>query len=155
MMITTNFTIEEMCFTRFAALHGHVNQPDATHTANLFHLCLNVLQPLRDATGVPITVTSGFRSPSLNNAIEGAPKSQHMLGQAADIIVHGYGFTQLISIIRRLRLPVDQLIDEHGQWVHISHKQSGVNRGEILASRYLHNRVVTTAAANLYPKSGA
>lgn len=43
------------------------------------------LQELRDAFGQAITVTSGYRCKDHNKAIGGAPRSQHLLGKAADI----------------------------------------------------------------------
>ena len=54
----------------------------------LRRLCERTLQPLRDDLGVPILVNSGYRSPALNAALPGSSRrSQHCLGQAADIRV--------------------------------------------------------------------
>lgn len=150
MQLTENFSLAEMTISRFAALHGFKNDPDMRQAISLCRLCRNVLQPLRDAIKQPITVTSGFRSSQLNNAIEGAPQSQHMRGEAADIIIPGYSFTQIMLLIRRLRLPVDQLIDEHGQWVHLSHTLPENTRGEVLVVRYINHKLSTTHATNLF-----
>lgn len=43
------------------------------------------LESIRQATGLVIRVTSGYRCPGRNKACGGATKSQHMLGTAADI----------------------------------------------------------------------
>ena len=48
------------------------------------------LQRLRDIIQAPIRVNSGCRCESHNAAIGGKPKSQHLLGKAADIVVEGY-----------------------------------------------------------------
>ena len=46
---------------------------------------LETLEKIREHFGVPVTVTSGYRCAEHNKDIGGAPKSQHLLGRAADI----------------------------------------------------------------------
>ena len=48
-----------------------------------------IAQLVRDHFGVPVTLTSGFRSKSYNAKIGGSSSSQHCLGTAADIKVSG------------------------------------------------------------------
>ena len=62
-------------------------RPGATELANLSELCRTVLEPLRLQLGRPLTINSGFRSPSYNQKIGGAKGSMHCLGIAADIAV--------------------------------------------------------------------
>lgn len=117
------------------------NTPTLTTVAYLQQLCENILEPLRDAYGKPIIVSSGFRSQALNKAINGAKNSQHMLGQAADIVPRyqsGWSDEQrrqecrrLFDLIRKLCLPFDQLIDEKNfSWVHVSYGER--NRRQVL-----------------------
>lgn len=48
------------------------------------------LENLRSALGdMPITITSGYRTPEYNKYIGGAENSAHLRGSAADIIVKG------------------------------------------------------------------
>ncbi len=47
------------------------------------------LQSIRDKLGVPITVTSGYRTAAHNASVGGEPGSLHTLGRAADIIARG------------------------------------------------------------------
>lgn len=46
---------------------------------------VDVLEAIRALTGNPLTITSGYRSPSTNAAVGGAKRSQHLVGRAADI----------------------------------------------------------------------
>ena len=50
---------------------------------------INKLQRLRDTLGKPIIVCSAYRTPAYNKKCGGAPKSQHLLGKAADIKIAG------------------------------------------------------------------
>ena len=83
--LTDHFSLEEMTFSETAVRHGLNNKPDAASRQNLLELCENMLEPIREIAGGPINVTSGYRSPTLNSIIAGAPDSQHKTGQAADI----------------------------------------------------------------------
>ena len=79
------FTIEELTKSTTAQQKGIKNVPSKEEEQNLIALIENVLDPLREAYGKPIIVTSGYRCPALNRAVGGASTSQHMTGQAADI----------------------------------------------------------------------
>jgi putative chitinase len=116
MKITKNFTLDELCVTDT----GKPNVPGTNDTVNLINLVVCILQPLRDALGLPVHVNSAYRSPAVNQAVGGVNNSQHALGQAADITVDGYTPSQLAHYIRKLNLPFDQLIQEP-TWVHVSY----------------------------------
>ncbi len=45
------------------------------------------LQQLRDSWNRPIIIDSGFRCPSHNKIVGGEPDSQHLIGNAADILI--------------------------------------------------------------------
>lgn len=63
-------------------------QPSVNLTpSQLFNACRLLVQinRLRDALGVPLLVTSGYRTPEHNAKIGGAPKSNHMQCLAIDI----------------------------------------------------------------------
>ena len=51
---------------------------------------MDKLQSLRNRLGKPLIVRSGYRSPSHNRAIGGAPASKHMLGTAFDIAMSNH-----------------------------------------------------------------
>lgn len=131
MKLSENFNLNE-----FSVSGSHpeiVNVPPPEAVANIRRLVERILQPARSALGMSITVTSGYRSPELNRAVKGAPGSQHMRGEAADLQCKD---NKLLFNAIRQNFEFDQLIWEFGDflqpaWVHVSLKEQG-NRGEIL-----------------------
>lgn len=69
------------------------------------------------------TVTSAKRTPEQNKACNGAPNSQHLIGEAIDIKPYGStGFSKLLEMIHDysdLSSPYDQLII-YPSFIHIS-----------------------------------
>lgn len=129
------FTMNELTHSATAIRKGIDNTPDNTAKANLTALVANILDPLREAYGKPIVVSSGYRCAKLNRAVGGVAKSQHITGQAADIQSVSKSkadHKKLFELAQRLRLPYDQLIDEYDyKWVHISFNTKG-NRRQVL-----------------------
>ena len=117
------FTIEELTRSTTAQLRNIDNTPSQQVIANLTALVDNILDPLREAWGKPIKVNSGYRCRALNKVVGGAPASQHMRGEAADITAgNPHANRKLYSLMRRLNLPVDQAINEHDfAWIHVSY----------------------------------
>lgn len=97
-------------------------------------LTLTVLQPLRDASGAQVVISSGYRCPALNALVGGVPTSQHEKGEAADIMSRLLTPLELARLIVSLELPFDQLI-LYPTFVHVSHKLEGKQRGQILYNR--------------------
>ena len=139
------FTLAEMTRSDAATRANIPNKPDPTQEANLEALCTSILDPLREAIGVPIKVTSGYRSPDLNALIHGAKSSQHLEGKAADIQAPGKSVLELFQTVIRLGLPFDQVIYEAQSptvvWVHVSHNP-GANRGQIMRAEFENGRAV-------------
>lgn len=126
------FTIKELCKSSTADKYKINNDPDESIIKNLTELVDKILDPLREAYGGPITVTSGYRCPQLNKKTGGVSNSQHLEGRAADISVGTKANNKkLFELAQKLNLPFDQLIDEYNySWVHISY--SPRNRRQIL-----------------------
>lgn len=126
------FTMNELTHSATAIRKGIDNTPDNTAKANLTALVANILDPLREAYGKPIVVSSGYRCAKLNRAVGGVARSQHITGQAADIQSVSKSkadHKKLFELAQRLRLPYDQLIDEYDyKWVHISFNTKGSRR---------------------------
>ena len=119
------FTLAEMTKSATAQRKGIKNDPSIQVCKALTALIEKVLDPLREAYGKPIIVTSGYRCEKLNKAVGGAASSQHVKGEAADI--RSVQDTpeenkKLFDLIVKLGLPFDQLINEYNyDWVHVSY----------------------------------
>lgn len=134
------FTIAEFVKSDTADRRAIDNRLPKELLPNVQALVDNVLDPLREAYGKPITVTSGYRCEALNKAVGGSKTSDHMKGCAVDIV--GTPNTKmenkrLFNLIQSLNLPFDQLIWEKGNsigpdWVHVSYRE-GNNRKQVLA----------------------
>lgn len=140
MKVGKHFSLDEFTVTQEGTRRGLDNTPNAEVIENIKALCEKILDPLREAIGIPIVVTSGYRSPAVNKAVGGSRTSQHVQGMAADIIVPGWTVEHVVEKIRLLGLPVDQVIDEFTSWTHVSYVsplkiRSFRNRHEFLKAR--------------------
>lgn len=125
MQLTPHFTLAELTASQKAKALAIDNIPDDTAIANLRKTAA-MLEHVRELLGVPVTVTSGYRSPRLNRAVGGVTSSDHTKGMAADIVAPKFGTPEQIA--RKLAdqlntLNVGQLILEGvkgKQWVHVS-----------------------------------
>lgn len=126
------FSIKELCSSDTARARGIDNTPTTKVELALVNLVDNVLDPLREWYGKPITVNSGYRSPKLNTAVGGSKTSQHMKGEAADITAGSKEENKKLFDYIKSNLVFDQLIDESNfSWVHVSYKPAG-NRRQVL-----------------------
>ena len=137
MQLSKNFSLRELTASQTAERKGIGNTPSAEHQENLKLLCENVLQPIRDHFNRVVTISSGYRSPALCEAIGSKMTSQHAKGQAADFEIYGLSNGELATWIKD-KLDYDQLILEfwtptssNSGWVHCSFNSEG-NRKEYL-----------------------
>jgi hypothetical protein len=63
---------------------------------------IHTLEEIRERTGRPITVTSGYRPPAYNREVGGVSNSCHVDGLAADIYCEGLTTLQLHAICERV-----------------------------------------------------
>ncbi len=142
MNLSPHFTLQEMTVTGRTA----VNDPNAAQIVALKALCENVLEPVRAHFNLPITILSGFRSPEVNKLVGGAPTSQHLKGEAADITIKGVANADVWQFIRdnlvHDQVIAEKLCKENGArgWIHVSYSKKH-NREEGLsflgAGRYV------------------
>jgi hypothetical protein len=149
MNLSKSFTLNELTKSQEATRLGIDNTPNEDHILNLKLLCENVLQPIRDFYGMPLSVSSGYRSAALCEAIGSSSKSQHTKGQAADFEIFGVANKDLADFVVK-NLDYDQCILEfwnenepNSGWVHCSFNALG-NRKQFLKAEKLNGRVVYT-----------
>ena len=141
MKLSKNLSLSEMLKSNTASRRGIDNSPTEEHIENMKVLAKNIFQPIRDHFGVPFSISSGYRSEALNNAIGGSKTSQHSKGEAIDLD-RDYSFNpnnaEVFHYIKD-NLDFDQLIWEFGteenpSWVHVSYNVDGKQRGQILVA---------------------
>lgn len=124
MMLSENFRLGEFIKSETAEMLGIDNTPSWEVVLHLRQLCREVLQPLRSHYGRPITVTSGYRCPALNEAVHGVGNSQHLYGCAADLHLPDLdtGRSWYFWIVNHLDF--DQVLLEYNRsgtfWLHVS-----------------------------------
>ena len=121
MNLSPNFTLEEMVFSQTAKRLGLDNTPNSETVHNLTRLC-GYMEHVRSLLGnKAIVVSSGYRSPSVNAAIGGAPTSMHQYGLAIDFTCPSFGSPfNVATYLAKFKLPwVDQMIYEYRSWVHL------------------------------------
>lgn len=131
MQLSKNFYLSEFIRSQTAERFRLDNTPNQTIINNLKELTNNVLQPIRDNFNLPVVVSSGYRSLSVNNAVGGSTRSQHILGQAADFEIPSIDNFVLASWIEK-NLNYDQLILEfytggNSGWVHVGYSKRHKN----------------------------
>ena len=126
------FSIQELCTSSTAKKRNISNEPTELVKAHLTELVEKILDPLREAWGSGINVTSGYRSPALNKAIGGSPTSAHVFGYAADLQPSNGKIKEFKEFAKKWLSDksFDQYINEYSgtsEWVHIGYKN---NAGE-------------------------
>lgn len=132
--LSKNFTLKELCATNYSKFQS---KPTTQQVANLAYLCAAILQPLRDFLGEPVTITSGFRSQTLNKYVGGVSYSRHLQGFAADIRVKNEAHARkMFDFIRRLDACDSVLIERSGaaRWLHV---QTSYNPRHIANFNYI------------------
>ena len=140
--ISKNFSYREFEESATAKAQGITNVISSFEVRDAIRELTNtVLQPLRDAWGLPLHVNSGYRCPKLNAAVGGASTSQHTKGEAADIKAEHP--VKLAQLAYDLGLPYDQMII-YPTFVHFSHKLKGTQRKQVLYNKSYKGRRITT-----------
>lgn len=141
--LTPHFELQEFTESATARSHGIDNVPPFEAVENLKALCVFTLEPLREALGMPIIITSGYRSKALNDRItHHSSTSQHMNGEAADFYV-GWNSPKekaplrrelLIKAFRQIITDDSIVFDQciiYPSFIHVSYVRNGKNRSKL------------------------
>jgi zinc D-Ala-D-Ala carboxypeptidase len=141
MKLSAHLDLSEVTRSDSAKRNGISNIPTPEHLENFKKLAQHVFEPIRNHFGVPINISSGYRSKALNKAIGGSSTSDHCYGRAIDIDMDGSssGVTNN-DIFHWIKdnLKFKQLIAEFPEvgklgWVHVAYGD-GLNNNQILVA---------------------
>ena len=148
--ISKHISYEEATYSTTANRRGIDNTPGDEELASMICAAERIFEPVREHFGVPIGVTSFYRSEALNRAVGGSRTSSHIKGEAMDLDADLYGGLTNREIFDYIKcnLEFDQLIwefgnDENPAWVHVSYSSMS-NRGEVLKASKVNGRTVYT-----------
>ena len=143
MKISKHLSLAEVTRSETAKRNGIDNTPTAEHLENFKLLSEKVFEPVRLHFGVPIYISSGYRSEALNKLIKGSSSSQHCKGEAIDMQGVNVSNAELFEEACKLE-DFDQIIWEFGtdknpDWVHVSYTK-GKNRKQKLKAVRLNGK---------------
>ncbi len=130
--ISEHISWREAVNSRTAKKYGIENIFTQAQLIRMMELAEKVFEPVREYYGVPIYISSFFRSEELNEKIGGSNTSQHMAnnGAAIDLDADVYDKITNLDIFNYIlnNLEYDQLIaeavDSKGVgWVHVSYNE--------------------------------
>lgn len=140
--LTEHFKLSEFTKSVTASKHHIDNSLSESHPIeaaiidNLRKLCVHVLEPLRVAMGVPITIGSGYRCTDLNKLVGGVPHSMHLTGHAADIhipdTVTGRKWMEWIIDNCEFYKIIWETSDKKHFWIHVSYLE-GENLNHVVS----------------------
>jgi hypothetical protein len=88
MSLTKNFSLAEFTYSSTAASRNIANTPTPAHLLRIQRHA-QVMQIIRDEIGLPISITSGYRNPTVNKLVGGVANSDHANGDASDSAIMG------------------------------------------------------------------
>ena len=136
--ISKNFSYSEFEASETADRKGICNVINTFEVRDAVkELTETILQPLRDAWGGPITISSGWRCDELNKEVGGSATSAHKTGYAADIVPNKGDLETFFQFVKKWlvdnKVKFDQCAIESDRrravWVHIG--MYGPNRRQL------------------------
>lgn len=123
MQLTPHFTLEELAGTSIEK-YQKKNLEAAKQQMGKMYMLAGFAERIREIIGHPLIISSGYRCISLNNYLGGALVSQHLLGEALDIVCKNMTTKGMFDKILKSDLKYDQMILETNKagttWLHIS-----------------------------------
>jgi hypothetical protein len=137
--ISEHISYDEVVYSNTAIKYNIKNEPNLVQLCKIRLGAEFVFEPLRKYVGGAIKITSCFRSPELNEKLNGSSSSQHLANNGCaydldDTYKHKTNAEMFYYI--KDNLDFDQLIWEFGtdknpNWVHVSYVAKG-NRKQVL-----------------------
>lgn len=126
--LSENFTLGEFIASDTAKKLKIDNTPTLLDISHMEELCRDLLQPIRDAWGKPIKITSGYRCYRLNRVVGGSPTSVHPRGYAADLKPASGSYKEFEEFVVKFleehpEIKFDQCLRESSgntKWLHLA-----------------------------------
>ena len=143
MKISKHLSLAEVVRSESAKRAGISNMPTDEHLDNFKVLAKEVFEPIREHFGVPIHISSGYRSKELNKIVKGSKTSDHCYGKAIDIDMDGSSSNvtnnDIFNYIKD-NLKFKQLIAEYPvngklSWVHVSYDENNIKNQILIATK--------------------
>nr|DAN90512.1 MAG TPA: peptidase [Microviridae sp.] len=88
---------------------------------------IEILEKIRNHFNAPVIINSGYRTPSWNSKVNGAPNSYHCKGMAADIVVKGHSSREVAKY-------ADKIMEQGGvirytNFTHIDVREEQYRKG--------------------------
>lgn len=129
--LSPHFRLIEFTRSGVATDKGIDNTPGEEEIEALRALCENILEPMRRRFGA-IYISSGYRCRKVNNAVGGVMNSQHIRGEAADILLSTFAdWRDAVRFVQSLdfdQVLVEPLHDSKARWLHVSYSTRHRNR---------------------------
>lgn len=110
-----------------------------------------------NALGVPVTVTSGYRTPQHNAAVGGVQHSDHLTGSAYDFVPQGMSMADAAAKLKSSGISTTKIINENDH-IHVSYpkgdmsQQGDISDDQILAA--LRGGAASKPTVNAGPSQG-
>lgn len=158
------FNFEQWAVSSIAKQKGIDNSVPSNFYPRIKELVEKILDPLREAWGSDIIITSGYRNATLNRIIGGSNTSAHSQCYAADLVPVGRSINEFALFVLHWlndnNIKFDQFIIEHkpnSAWVHIAiRNEDGQQRKQYLLykSWLSKGQQYRSINPNLYTGSG-
>ena len=123
MLLSPHFSLEELTTTSLTGYKSKNLAEAKKHMGRMYQLA-GFAERVREIVGYPLIVTSGYRCKELNIAVGGSLASQHLYGEAIDIVCKRLTVKGLFNRIKKSDLKYDQMIIETNkagvEWLHLS-----------------------------------
>lgn len=123
LQLVPHFKLSEIAGTSVVK-YQKKNLEEAQKQIGKMYMLAGFAERVREIVGQPLIVTSGFRCVGLNNYLGGALISQHLNGEALDLVCKKLSVKSMYNKIKASDLKYDQMIIERNksgsEWLHIS-----------------------------------
>jgi zinc D-Ala-D-Ala carboxypeptidase len=135
-MASPNFSMDELTHSDTATRHNIDNTPNDNEKDNLYKLAMEMENVRKLLNNNPIFVSSGYRCLALNELLGSKKTSSHIKGLGCDFVCRKFGSPkEIVKKIIESDIEYDQVIEEHGSWVHIGFSKNNPRKQALIISR--------------------